>query len=184
MSYQESEKTYLSNVQVLNDTISTNDHFLADTLICMIIVKIKLKKLFSIMEIDLESNEFSVFINNLNRPFIYQETMTSEMKKAVRELSEHSEISKFEKLYYRIRIMELMYQFFVRFSRRTISDFVNINRNDIEKILSLESLILDDLKTPPKLPELARSIGMCESKMKQLFKRYIGLNPKEYAMRK
>lgn len=235
VSYWGTDRNYLSNVQVLNDTIDVKDNFSADTHICNIIIKIKIKKLLSIIKVDAKSKEFSTFTEHLNQPFLYQENITLEMNEVLRELSELKEHGKLEKLYYQTKIMELIYHFFVRFSRRTTYDFKNVNKRDIEKILSLEELILKDLRTPPKLLELARSIGMCESKMKQLFKkihgdsiynyylsarmdeaasilrndksmsvsevgyslgfsnlshfaslfkRYIGMNPKEYAMRR
>jgi AraC-like DNA-binding protein len=235
VSYRGTDRDYLSNVQVLNDTIDVTDTFPAYTPICNIIVKIKIKKLLSIIKVDAKSKEFSTFTNHLNQPFLYQENITLEMSDILRELSDLKEHGKFEKLYYETKIMELVYHFFVRFSRRTTYDFKNVNKRDIEKILSLEEQILQDLGTPPKLSDLARYIGMSESKMKQLFKkihgdsiynyylsarineaacilrndksmtvsevgyflgfsnlshfanlfkRYIGMNPKEYAMRR
>lgn len=235
VSYRGTDRDYLSNVQVLNDTIDVKDDFPANIYSCNIIVKIKIKRLLSIIKVDTKSKEFSTFTDNLNRPFLYQENITLEMNEVLRELSELKEHGKLEKLYYQTKIMELIYHFFVRFSRRTTYNFKNVNKCDIEKILSLEEVILQDLRVPPKLPELARSIGMCESKMKQLFKkihgdsiynyylsarmneaasilrndksvtvsevgyslgfsnlshfanlfkRYIGMNPKEYAMRR
>jgi AraC-like DNA-binding protein len=234
ISYQESDKTYLSYVQVLNDTIDVQDSYSANTFICNIIVKVKLSRLFSIMGIDSQSKVFSAFTDNLNKPFIYQENIPLEMREVIRELSEERQHEELEKLYYQTKVMELFYHFFLRFSRRTSYDFKNINKYDIEKILTLKEKILQDLKTPPKLRELAHSVGMCETKMKQLFKeihgdsiynyylsarlneaafilkndksktvaevghdlgfsnlshfanlfkRYIGMNPKEYAMR-
>lgn len=172
--YQKSDKSYLSNVQVLNDTIDVTDYFPPHTSICYVIVKIRLQKLLSILEIHPESKEFSAFTNDLNRPFIYQESMTPEMRGVLMELSEYKEHGALEKLYCKIKIMELLYHFFIRFSRRATYDFMHVNKNDIEKILGIERIILQDLRTPPKLPQLARSIGMCESKMKQLFKKIYG----------
>lgn len=172
--YRGTDRDYLSNVQVLNDTIDVADTFPANTPICNIIIKIKIKRLLSIVKVEAKSKEFSTFTNNLNQPFLYQENVTLEMSEILRELSELKEHGKFEKLYYETKIMELIYHFFVRFSRRTTYDFNNVNKRDIEKIISLKEDILRDIKTPPKLSDLARSIGMSESKMKQLFKKIHG----------
>ena len=174
ISHQESDNNYLSNIQVLNDTIDVHHNIEKNTPICYVIVKIKIKKLISMLGFTSDTPEITTFADHLNRPFVYQEAMTLEMKEIIRELSGNSEHGKLEKFYYKIRVMELIYQFFIRFSRRATYDFTNVSKNDIEKILSLESLILHDLKTPPKLSELAHSICMSESKMKQLFKKIYG----------
>ncbi|MFA7628740.1 MAG: AraC family transcriptional regulator, partial [Candidatus Dojkabacteria bacterium] len=50
-------------------------------------------------------------------------------------------------------------------------DFGSIHKGDIEKILKVEKIILQDLGKPPILPDLARTIGMSETKMKSLFKK-------------
>ncbi|MDR2038010.1 MAG: AraC family transcriptional regulator [Bacteroidales bacterium] len=172
--YLEQDKNYLSNVQVLNDTIDVKDELSANTPFCNVIVKIKLKKLLSIINIGPKSKEFAAFTDNLNRPFIYQENVTLGMKEILRELYENKEHGKLEKLYYKIKIMDLMYHFFIRFSRRASNDSIHFNKNDIEKILSIEKIILNDLSIPPTLNGLAHSIGMSETKMKQLFKKVFG----------
>jgi len=166
-----SDKNYLSNVQVVNNNVGTEDVIDGSTNACYLAISIKANKLIDMLGLGQEMNELASFISNFNKPFLYQEIITPEMKCIIRELLEHKNNDNLEKFYYKTKISELIYEFFSRFLRRSNLEFISINKNDIEKILRIESIILKDLGDPPVLTELARTIGMSETKMKSLFKK-------------
>jgi len=166
-----SDKNYLSNVQVVNNGVPTEDLIEDNTSICYLAISIKTHKLLNLLELDKEVNELASFISNFDKPFLYQEVITHKMKNVIRELLEHKNNDRLEKFYFKTKVSELIYEFFSRLFRRTNFNFISINKKDIEKILRIEKIILKDLSIPPVLPELARTIGMSETKMKALFKK-------------
>lgn len=229
------ERDYLSNVQVVNNRVNTEDMMDAGTCVCHLAISIRVGVLQDLMDLGQDMSELVTFISNFSHPFLYQEIITPEMKNIIRELFDHRNHDKLERFYYKTKISELIYAFFCRFLRRSTFDFGTINKVDIEKIMLIERMILKDLSTPPVLSELSIHAGMSETKMKALFKkifedsiynyyssarmieaasllknnpdmsvsevgyslgfsnlshfskmfrRYIGWNPKEYAMRK
>lgn len=165
------ERDYLSNVQVVNNMVNTEDVMDMNTSVCHVAISIKAGLLLNLMDLGQDMKELASFISNFTKPFLYQEIITPEMKNIIRDLFKHTSHDKLEKFYYKTKISELIYAFFSRFLRRDSFDFGSINRRDIEKILQIEKIILKDLSKAPVLPELARSIGMSETKMKSLFKK-------------
>lgn len=167
----EPERDYLSNVQVVNNKVNTEDVMDAGTSVCHVAISIEAGILLNLMDLGQDMEELSSFISNFTKPFLYQEIITPEMKSIIRELFEHTSPDKLEKFYYKTKISELIYVFFSRFLRRTTFDFGSIHKGDIEKIMLIEKMILKDLSTPPVLSELAIHVGMSETKMKALFKK-------------
>lgn len=166
-----SDRNYLSNVRVVNNFVETEDTFEGNMSVCYVVVSIKAGVLLSLLDLGEDMEELTSFISNFSAPFLYQETITPEMKTIIRELVEHANDDKLEKFYYKTKISELIYLFFSHFLRRRAFDFGSVNKGDIEKILYIEKLILKDLSTVPVLSDLARTVGMSETKMKLLFRK-------------
>ncbi len=171
--FMSSDKNYLSTVQVMN-FLDLNDYISPNTNVFYAVACIKSDILLNLLDLEQTDEELNSFISNFSKPFLYQEVVTSGMKVTLRELSEHTIEEKLERFYYKTKVSELIYEFFSVFFKRATYNFTSINKADIEKILSVEKMILNDLGKTPVLPELARSIGMCETKMKSLFKKVFG----------
>ncbi len=167
-------KNYLSNVQVLNCHVAIDDFITPDETVYYVIVSVSKDKLMSITELNAELREVKSFFNSLNNPLLYQEAVTFEMNKILEELSELQEYGKLEKFYYKMRIIELLYLFFNRFFKRSVQNATHANKLDIEKIITIEKVILRDLSVQPNLPSLAIEAGMSGTKMKSLFKEIFG----------
>jgi AraC-like DNA-binding protein len=167
-------KNYLSNVQVLNCHVAIDDFITPDEIVYYVIVSISKDKLMSLTELNAEIREVKSFFNSLNKPLLYQEAVTFEMNKILEELSELQENGMLEKFYYKMRIVELLYMFFNRFFKRSIQNATHANKLDIEKIITIEKVILRDLSVQPNLPSLAIEAGMSGTKMKSLFKEIFG----------
>ena len=102
------------------------------------------------------------------------------MKTVLRDLSKHRDDDKLEKLFFKTKVSELILAFFSVLFARTSHKFTCINKNDIEKILEIERIILNDLCKIPVHTELAHTIGMSETKMKLLFKKIFGTSIYSY----
>ncbi|MBC7866746.1 MAG: helix-turn-helix transcriptional regulator [Gloeobacteraceae cyanobacterium ES-bin-316] len=106
--------------------------------------------------------------------FLYFESMTKEMIREVKQLSEISVKSDLSNFYYQIKVQELLYHLFTKLSKRENIQHQIIDNADAEKMLTLRRVILEDLSNPPVLGTLSKMISMSETKMKQLFKQTFG----------
>ncbi len=174
VSYESAEKEYLSNVQILNSSVDIDDHLSPDQTLFYVIFTMSKDKLLSLIEVDTNDKEIMDFIQTLNKPVLYQENVTLEMKNILNELTNLQNYGKLEKLYYKMRVVELLYLFFTRFIKRSLPVNFHTNKNDIEKIISLEKMIMKDLSVIPNLTLLSRTIGMSGTKMKSIFKKVFG----------
>ncbi|WP_321413826.1 AraC family transcriptional regulator [uncultured Desulfobacter sp.] len=60
------------------------------------------------------------------------------------------------------------------------SDTGHLPARDLERIREVARLLTGDLETPPDLNQLARTVGMCRSKMYSSFRMVFGVTPFEY----
>ena len=109
-----------------------------------------------------------------NPSFFLHETMTREMERTLKELSQINETTPLPSLLYQTRVQELIYYLFTRLLSRKTGVALSINQEDVHKIYQVRASILADLSAPPKLSDLARHIGMSSTKMKQLFRQIFG----------
>ena len=109
-----------------------------------------------------------------NPSFFLHETMTREMERTLKQLSQINETTPLPALLYQTRAQELIYYLFTRLFSRKTGITLSINQEDVKKIYQVRASILADLSAPPKLSELARHIGMSSTKMKQLFRQIFG----------
>ena len=81
------------------------------------------------------------------------------------------------------RIMLLIERFFMRMALKMETDTLDIklSREDIERVIAVESLITRDVFTPaPFIPELARMVNISETKLKNNFKTVFGVPIYQY----
>src|SRR5690606_13016402 len=107
-------------------------------------------------------------------PFFSHESMFPEAQRVLKQLAVLPEDSPLAALQYRIKVLELLYLLFERLLRRETAPQSAVNIQDLEKLYQIKSAISQDLSIPPRLPELARSVQMSETKMKQLFRQVFG----------
>lgn len=109
-----------------------------------------------------------------NPSFFLHETMTREMERTLKQLSQINETTPLPALLYQTSAQELIYFLFARLLSRKTGVAQTINQEDVKKIYQVRASILADLSAPPKLSDLARHIGMSSTKMKQLFRQIFG----------
>lgn len=174
ISRESMDKNYLSNVQVLNCHVAIDDLIIPNETVYYVIISVSKDKLMALTELNAEIREVKSFFNSLNKPLLYQEAVTFEMNKILKELSELQAYGKLEKFYYKMRTIELLYAFFTRFFKRSVRKAPHASKADVEKIITIEKVILRDLSVQPNLPSLAMEAGMSGTKMKSLFKEIFG----------
>lgn len=166
--YVNLDNVYYSNVQMMTQDIDNEDTIPPGIDAYYLVLTVNRSKLAGM--INLPDYKESIEAHS----FLYQENMTYEMKSILRNISEFRTTHPLDNLYIKIKVQELIYYFCKELINHNREDLTSINKNDIEKILTLRNFILTDLGTPPILKELARKAGMSETKMKQLFKKIYG----------
>lgn len=106
--------------------------------------------------------------------FLFMETMDAAEQEIVKLLSETRESNELNNFYFRNKVQELIFLLFSKLLKREQGVQRPIHQNDTTKLLAVRDIILGDLATLPLLQDLARRIGMSETKMKQLFKQVYG----------
>ncbi|HTI07682.1 MAG TPA: AraC family transcriptional regulator [Puia sp.] len=109
-----------------------------------------------------------------NPSFFLYEGMTREMERTLKRISLIDETTNLSGLLYQIRTQELIYLLFATLLSRKTGVSLSVDEEDVKKLYQVRAILLADLSVPPYLPELARKIGMSQTKMKQLFRQTFG----------
>jgi AraC-like DNA-binding protein len=162
-----------SAIQLTTSDLNSTIKFPANSETYYCVVGITSSKLRTLLRIE-KSNSIIQKIVSGKDPFLYFESMSKEMLRDVKQLSEINVKSDLSNFYYQIKVQELLYHLFEKLSKRENIQHQIINNADAEKLLMLRTIILEDLSNPPVLATLSKTIGMSETKMKQLFKQTFG----------
>jgi len=129
--------------------------------------------LLGILHLGQEGRFIETMLNS-GRSFVLHEVMSQEMERTLKQLSQIDENTKLATLLYQTKTQELIYLLFAKLLTRTTPALVPVDQADVKKIYGVRSIILNNLGVTPQLPQLARSIGMSLTKMKQLFRQIFG----------
>jgi AraC-like DNA-binding protein len=113
-------------------------------------------------------------ILNADPGFLFYESMSVEVHKIVKQVTDAREDNELGSFYYRLKVQELLYLVFEKLQQRDAQRHSAIHKEDAEKLFLIRTAILSDLSAPPSLPGLARMAGIGETKMKDLFKQVFG----------
>ncbi len=106
--------------------------------------------------------------------FLYFESMNAEMQQILRNITLINMADEFSNLSVRIKVEELLYHLLGKLSKRENTLQKTINPADAEKLIAVRSIILSNLSEPPLLRSLSTTVGMSETKLKQLFRQTFG----------
>lgn len=162
-----------SAIQVTTNDLSSTIRFPTNTPIQYMVVGITASKLRSLLSID-KSNVTIKTITSNNASFLFFERMNAETKLLLKNIAYTNMNDTLSHFYLQIKVQELLYLLFSKFSIRENTSCRSINSADAEKLLMIRNEILSDLSTPPVLNELAQLAAMSETKLKQLFKQTFG----------
>lgn len=138
-----------------------------------IVISMKACSLVEMLDPDTTSNILNTIIK-CRSSFLFHERMWPEVEQITRRLSLMEDRRNLGQLYFKSKVLELLYLIFDNLLSRVDEPQRVINGDDGTQLYHLRSLILSDLSVPPRLSELAEEIGMSETKMKQLFKQVFG----------
>lgn len=162
-----------SAIQLTTSDLNSTIKFPANSQTYYCVVGITSSKLRTLFGIEKPNSIIQKIISGKD-PFLYFESMSKEMLRDVKQLSEINVKSDLSNFYYQIKVQELLYHLFEKLSKRENIQHQIVNNADAEKLQMLRTVILDDLSNPPVLATLSKTIGMSETKMKQLFKQTFG----------
>jgi AraC-like DNA-binding protein len=163
----------LSSVYITSTDIALETHFPCDKTIhsTIIIIHSHMLKEF------LEPHTDNTFLQNIisgNPSFWYDAHMTPDIRNTLREIDEKKENDHLNTLFYKIKIQQLIYQLFIELLEKENRPHHSLNKSDIERIYCVRETVISNLNKPPLLYNLARSIGMSETKMRLLFRQIFG----------
>jgi len=112
------------------------------------------------------------------------EPLDIEYKKLIHEIIDQvNGSSQFKQVAIQNRIMLLIERFFMRMAVKMETDSLDLklSREDINRVMEIESLITRDVFSPaPFIPELAKMVNISETKLKNNFKTVYGLPIYQY----
>ncbi|WP_343670874.1 AraC family transcriptional regulator [Chitinophaga sp.] len=160
-------------IQIASTDLHSQIRFPANTDICFLVVGIMkdaLKELLGIRK----PNHVVETILKAAPGFLYYESMTVEIHKLVRQVTDAREDNDLGNFYHRLKVQELIYLVFEKLQKREAVRYHQVHKDDVEKLLLIRTAILADLSVPPVLGELAKMAGFGETKMKDIFKQVFG----------
>jgi AraC-like DNA-binding protein len=162
-----------SAIQVTTNDLNSIIRFPANTEIHYIVVGITASKLTALLNMK-KGNALIDTITSGAASFLYFESMQAETQQILKHIFSINANETLSPFYIQIKVQELLFHLFNTLIKREGITHKNINNADAERLMHLRKLILSDLSVPPLLPSLAATIGMSETKMKQLFKQAFG----------
>ena len=162
-----------SAIQVSSSSLGTETLFAKNAEVYFAVIGIKASLLASMLNIERQHSLLQKIFNN-SGSFFFHENMSADAKNILKQLSTMNEQDELSRLYYKIKVQELLYGLFRKLLARGRSQHSIINKSDVEKLYTIRTAVLADLSMPPKLKDLAKMAGMSETKMKQLFKQVFG----------
>lgn len=162
-----------SAVQVTTNDFSSTIRFPAHTSTQYMVVGITASRLKTLLSAD-NINTTIRTITTEKASFLFFESLSTDMKKLMKNISNTSISDTLNLFYVRIKVLELLYLLFRQLSLRESAHYKNINNADAEKLVMVRNEILADLSSPPVLNELAQMAAMSETKLNQLFKQTFG----------
>ncbi|MCP4115798.1 MAG: helix-turn-helix transcriptional regulator [Desulfobacteraceae bacterium] len=107
---------------------------------------------------------------------IFSGPMTAAMQVAVHQIIHCSYHGLMKKIYLESKVLELVSLKCIQVARqnRSRERFKKLVPRDIEKIHAARDILIDNMETPPSLPELCRKTGLNEFKLKMGFRQVFG----------
>ncbi|WP_346316221.1 AraC family transcriptional regulator [Chitinophaga sp. YIM B06452] len=160
-------------IQIASTDLNSKISFPANTDIYFIVVGIRKDALKDLLAIK-NPNSVLQTILNAETGFLFYESMSVEIHKLLKQVTDAREDNELGSFYYRIKVQELLYLVFEKLQKREAQRHSPVHKDDVEKLFMIRTAILADLSLPPSLPKLAKMAGLGQTKMKDLFKQIFG----------
>ncbi|WP_295123469.1 helix-turn-helix transcriptional regulator [uncultured Chitinophaga sp.] len=160
-------------IQIASTDLNSQIRFPANTDIRFLVVGIMKNALGNLLAIDKPSRVVQTILN-ADPGFLFYETMSVEVHKLVKQITDARESNTLADFYYRLKVQEMLYLVFEKLQQRDMQHHSTIHKDDVERLFLIRTAILSDLSTPPSLPDLAKMVSLGETKMKDLFRQVFG----------
>lgn len=160
-------------IQIASTDLNSQIRFPAHTDIYFLVVGVMKDTLRQLLAIRNPNNVVQTILQAAPG-FLFYESMSVEIQKVLKQVTDAREDNDLGDFYQRLKVQELLYLLFDKLQKREMQHHSAVHKDDVEKLLLIRTTILDDLATPPSLPELAKLAGFGETKMKDLFKQVFG----------
>jgi AraC-like DNA-binding protein len=160
-------------IQIASTDLNSKICFPANTDIYFIVVGIMKNALKDLLAIKTPNNVVQTILN-AETGFLFYESMSVEINKLVKQVTDAREDNELSNFYHRLKVQELLYLVFEKLQKRETQRHSPVHKDDVEKLFLIRTAILADLSLPPSLPKLAKMAGFGETKMKDLFKQVFG----------
>ncbi len=116
-----------------------------------------------------------------NHTFSVIEEMPTSIEQLVKEIINIDIRDAFDKLSLDYKVFDFtIWAFKILEKRESPKAFVNLNRHDLQSILSIQQVLMDNLAAPLPIKVLSKKLGMSESKLKTAFKQVYGTSIYQY----
>lgn len=166
-------KTSPAFVQMESAGIDYHELFPSRTRLNTIIIIIKIEQLKAL--INPRANQ-SVMQDVLakKKPFIFEELISPEMQHVANQILTKIVSFDLQDFFFRIKAEELIFLLFAELDRRANIPISPLNSADVKTIYAIRDQVIEDLSINPNIPQLAKSYGISESKLKRLFRQIFG----------
>lgn len=161
------------SVQLASHDLHSDTYFRKDSRIYFMALAISKERLVDLLELEGANNVVNTVLHGKN-PIFYQEKTTAEIRKILKYILDSHEQSALKRLYFKIKIIELLYLLFTQLLKRGNIEQTSINNVDVETLMQIRKNVLADLSIQPQLSELSSQFGISKTKMIQLFKQMYG----------
>lgn len=160
-------------IQIASTDLNSTIRFPAHTDIYFLVVGIMKDALKELLAIKYPNSVVQTILN-AEPGFLFYESMSVEVHKIVKQVTDAREDNDLSNLYQRLKVQELIYLVFEKLQKRENVHHNRVHKDDAEKLSLIRTAILSDLAVPPSLPDLAKMAGLGETKMKDIFKQVFG----------
>ncbi|WP_158797976.1 helix-turn-helix transcriptional regulator [Pedobacter sp. L105] len=160
-------------VQIFSNTLDSTITFPANSEIYFTVVAIRAANLGPLLRMSKPDPLIQTIINSKDS-YLFYESMSPEAQITLKEISEPKEESGLTNFFYRVKVESLLLYVFSQLHNRQSLRHNPINKADVEKLFIIRTEILNDLSVQPSLPQLAKTAGFSETKMKDLFRQVFG----------
>jgi AraC-like DNA-binding protein len=167
------EEANLSSIYITSMHFSLETYFPANKNIHSTVVLIQTELLLNLLETHNDNWLMKGMISG-NQSFWYESNMTPQIQNILIQINAENDSKPLCHLFYKIKIQELIYHLFVDFLEKENRSPHDLRASDMEKIYLIQEIILSSLNKPPLIYNLARTVGMSETKMRLHFRRVFG----------
>ncbi len=161
------------SILITSSNLESVMSFPAEREICHTVIGITSAHLMQLLQLPSE-NALIADITQPNASFLLYESMTADILKSLKQITEYKAESALQNFFYRNKVQELIFLVFEKLQQREHVKQRDVSPKDIQKLMELKDSILSQLNEPPSIKALAQKTAMSETKLKYLFKQVFG----------